>query len=64
MDAHGYGIWCERNMENDIIAAHIVCAKGGGVAPVIKLKRAETVDEIGYMFRCRIEWALVRFPIP
>ena len=37
-------------MENDIIAAHIVCTQGGRVVPAFRLQRSEAVDQIGYVF--------------
>ena len=35
-------------MENDIIAAHIVCTQGGRVVPAFRLQRSEAVDQIGF----------------
>ena len=32
-------------MENDIIAAHIVCTQGGRVVPAFRLQRSEAVDQ-------------------
>ena len=45
-------------MENDIIAAHIVCTQGGCVVPAFKLQRSEAVDQIGYVFSGGIKRAV------
>ena len=55
---HGYGIRSERHMENDIIAAHIVCTQGGRVVPAFRLQRSEAVDQIGYVFSGGIKRAV------